>query len=430
MVQCGQGDVEAALFEAEVAELLADGLAELGDDFASLRGKGLAGAPQLGGELLELGIEAAQLGIALLQALELAPGFVAEGDDLGHGGAVLALEGVDKVEALFKLLEAGGVDVGLVRIMGELRLQLVQGGDGLLVQGLERGRRGIHSLQLLQGAANDASLGEHGGVVLAQQTERGLAELEQFGGVAGAAIVLLDLRFFLRLKAGGGNFVGLKAEQVELLRIGLLIHDQGGLLGFEGGAAADEFGECLALAIEIAKGVQNRKLAGGVQERLVLVRAVDIHQPLAQGGEDAQRRWGAVDELAVRARAGEGALQEELVVRARFKTVLLQERLERRAEAGDVEGGLDRATVAAAANEGAVRPLAQGEVEGANEDGLAGAGLARNDVVAGLQLERQVGHEGEVLDAQGRQHVTVPAAEFGGNAGNGQACCRRLRLLK
>ena len=53
-------------------------------------------------------------------------------------------------------------------------------------------------------------------------------------------MVLLDLRFFLRLKAGAGNFVGLKAEQVELLGIGLLIDDQGGLLGFECGAAADE----------------------------------------------------------------------------------------------------------------------------------------------------------------------------------------------
>ena len=340
--------------------------------------------------------------------MELAPGFVAEGDDLGHGGAVLALERVDEVEALFKLLQAGGVDVGLVRVMGELRLQLAQCGDGLLVQGLEGGRRGVHSLQLLQGAADDAGLREQGGFVLAQQAERGLAELEQFGGVAGAAIVLLDLRFFLRLEAGGGNFVGLKAEQVKLLRIGLFIHYQGGLLGFEGGAAADEVGECLALAIEVAKGVQNRELAGGVQERLVLVRTVDVHQPLAQGGEDSQRRGGAVDELAVRAAAGEGALQEKLVVGARFEAVFLQERSERRAEPGDVEGGLDGATVAAAANEGAVRPLAQGEVEGANEDGLAGAGLARNDVVAGLQLERQVGHEGEVLDAQGRQHVAVP----------------------
>ena len=151
-----------------------------------------------------------------------------------------------------------------------------------------------------------------------------------------------------------------------------------------------------------------------MQQGLVLMRAVDIHQPLAQGGEDSQRRWGPVDELSVRAPAGEGALQEKLVVGARFETVFLQERLEGSAEPGDVESGLDRTTVAAAANEGAIRPLTQGEVESANEDGLAGTGLARDDVIAGLQLERQVSHEGEVFDAQGCQHVTVPGLNLAG----------------
>ena len=54
------------------------------------------------------------------------------------------------------------------------------------------------------------------------------------------------------------------------------------------------------------------------------------------------------------------------------------------------------------------------EVERADEDGFARAGFAGDDVVAGLQLQRQVGHQGEVLDAQRRQHVAVPRAEFGG----------------
>src|ERR1035441_1147221 len=108
------------------------------------------------------------------------------------------------------------------------------------MQGLEGRRRSIHSLQLLQGAADDASLGENSGVVLAQHTQRGLAELKQFGGVAGAKVVLLDLHFLLWLEAGGGNFVGLKAQQVELLRIGLFIHYQGGFLGFEVSATANE----------------------------------------------------------------------------------------------------------------------------------------------------------------------------------------------
>ena len=54
----------------------------------------------------------------------------------------------------------------------------------------------------------------------------------------------------------------------------------------------------------------------------------------------------------------------------------------------------------------AVRPLAEDEVECADDDGLAGSGFARDDVAPGTQFKRQVGHEGEVLDAQGGQHRT------------------------
>ena len=141
----------------------------------------------------------------------------------------------------------------------------------------------------------------------------------------------------------------------------------------------------------------------------MLVRSVDVHQPLAQGGEDVQGGGRAVDELAVGAGAGEGALQDELVVLARLQAIVLQKRLQRGFEPGHVEDRLDGATVAATADERAVGALAQREVEGADEDGLACAGLAGDDVVAGLPFKGQVGHQGEVLDAQGRQHVAVPA---------------------
>ena len=141
----------------------------------------------------------------------------------------------------------------------------------------------------------------------------------------------------------------------------------------------------------------------------MFVRPMDVHQPLAQGGEDVQGRGRAVNELPVGAGAGEGAFQDELVVLARLQTVLLQERLQRGFEPGHVEDCLDRATVAATADKRAVGALAQREVQRADEDGLPCAGLAGDDVVARLPFKGQVGHQGEVLNAQGRQHVAIPA---------------------
>ncbi len=118
-IECGEGDVEAALLEAEVGELLAGGLAELGNDFAALAGEGLAGLPERGLEVVEVGVEAGEGGVALLEALELALGVVAEGEDFGECGAVFAFEGVEQVEAFFQFLQAGGVNLDLVGVMRE-----------------------------------------------------------------------------------------------------------------------------------------------------------------------------------------------------------------------------------------------------------------------------------------------------------------------
>ena len=71
----------------------------------------------------------------------------------------------------------------------------------------------------------------------------------------------------------------------------------------------------------------------------------------------------------------------------------------------NIEHGLDRATFLAAADERAVGAFAEDEVERADDDGLARAGLAGDDVAAGLEFQREVGHEGEVFDAQRRQHL-------------------------
>ena len=148
------------MLEAQVGQLLAGGLAELRDDLPAPGRKGLARTPQVGVELLEFGIQPAQLGIALLQALQFAASFLTESDDLGQRGAVFALERMNQIEALFELLEACGIEFSLVGIVRKLRLQLMQHSYGLLVQRDQRSRRRIHPLQFLQRPADGASLGK------------------------------------------------------------------------------------------------------------------------------------------------------------------------------------------------------------------------------------------------------------------------------
>src|SRR5205823_506392 len=130
-------------------------------------------------------------------------------------------------------------------------------------------------------------------------------------------------------------------------------------LRFERATATNQFGETLLHRIQIAERVENGKLPGGMEQRLVVVRAVDIHEPFAKRGEDIQGGGRTVDELAVHAVRSESALQQELLVLTRFKPVFVDKLLEWRAELGNIKNLLDGTTVAAAADQRAVSAFAE-----------------------------------------------------------------------
>ncbi len=215
---------------------------------------------------------------------------------------------------------------------------------------------------------------------------------------------LLDFHFLVRAEPRAGDFPDLKAQQVELLHVGFFVHHESGFFSFEGVATMDECAKSLAFRLQTAKSVEDGELSGGMEQRLMFVRAVHVHEPFADGGQGIEGGGRTVDELAIGAAGGKRALEHQLMVFAGFKTVVIEQRFQRRLEAGHIKNGLDRALVLPAPDEGAVGALTQDEIEGADDDGLAGAGFAGDDVAARLELQRQVGHQGKVFDAQRRQH--------------------------
>ncbi len=90
----------------------------------------------------------------------------------------------------------------------------------------------------------------------------------------------------------------LKAQQVQLLRVGAFIDDERGLLFLQLARLAHQGGQLFARRRQTGKGVQNVQLPGRMQERLMVVRPVHIDQFLAQGGQHLQRGGGTVDEFA------------------------------------------------------------------------------------------------------------------------------------
>ena len=160
----------------------------------------------------------------------------------------------------------------------------------------------------------------------------------------------------------GGNFLNLKAQQIQLLRVGFFIHDERGFFIFQNAAAADEFAKFFARFFQTAERIENQNLFAGVQQRLMIVRAVHIHKPFANGRERGERGCRTVDELAIRATRGKISFQHELMFLARFETVFFEKSFQRCAEFFGVEDGFDGTAFFAAADERAVGAFAQNQI--------------------------------------------------------------------
>ena len=149
------------------------------------------------------------------------------------------------------------------------------------------------------------------------------------------------------------------------------------------------------------------------QQRLVLVRPVHVDEPVADAGERAERGGGAVDELAVGARAGEGPLEQQLVIGARLEPERLEFAVELGRQAADVEGRLDGAALLAGADQTAIGTLAKDEVEGAEEDGFAGARFAGQRGHAALEFDIEAVDQDKVADGKLFEHGVSAVTKSG-----------------
>jgi hypothetical protein len=316
----------------------------------------------------ELEVETIELGVAGFELAKAGAGVVAEGDHGCESGAVLALEAVEEVKAFLEGVEALGIELEAFEIAAEVGLQFAEGGDGLGVEGDKAVGGGIQAREFLEEATEGTGLGEDGGVILAEDAEGGLAELEEAGSVLGALVLVFDFSLLVGTELGGGDFLDLKAEEIELLSVGLFVDDERGLLGGEGDAFAQLVTEGGHLGLEAAKGVEDGELPGGLEEGLVVMGPMNVDQGIAELGEDREGGGRAVDELAVDTGRGKGALEEELLVFARLEAVVFEAGVDGGGEAAHVEGGLDGAGGFPGADEGAFGPFAEEQAEGTQDD--------------------------------------------------------------
>src|SRR5581483_1658557 len=97
----------------------------------------------------------------------------------------------------------------------------------------------------------------------------------------------------------------------------------------------------------------------------MVVRAVDVDQPLAELSQHAQGSRRAVDVLAICPGSGERAFQQQLTLLASLQSMLIQQLGHRRLGLSQIEAGLDRTAIAPVANKRSVRSLTQDQGQSA-----------------------------------------------------------------
>ena len=158
---------------------------------------------------------------------------------------------------------------------------------------------------------------------------------------------------------------------------------------------------CVGPAAELllaAEAVEHLELVGRPREAPLL--ELPRHREHAlDGGGDVLPRGGPAPGVGARAAVAEDAARDEqrvLVFRA--QPAELVELL------GEIELRLDVCLLAGGADERVVALRPEQEADRLGEDRLAGAGLARDRVQAGRELELGLADEHEVLDSQASEH--------------------------
>jgi len=81
----------------------------------------------------DLCVQPCQFFIALLQRVQFAVGFFAEGQHFLERRTVLPFQRLNQVQALLEFLQSRRIDFKLVAVARNLLMQVIEGGDGLPV---------------------------------------------------------------------------------------------------------------------------------------------------------------------------------------------------------------------------------------------------------------------------------------------------------
>ena len=343
----------------------------------------------------------ADASVAPFQVRETRRARVAQLEERGDGRAVvLALEALDERETVVERLKRLGVRVEAAHgVLHAARELLHAHGDGL--QFLAPLLRGLVVLRHLGEAHAGRREGVGGGGVVAGERGRGgVRAVEDLGRVRRRRVAGGQLRLVLLAEVGRVKLVHRVAEALAFLGEVARVALERVKLGAEVAEVAP--GRRIGGEVDLAIGVEEAALERLFEKRLVVVRAVDVHEEAPERAQGLHGRGRVVHVDASAACGGHGAPHDEGAVLAGRQPGILKDarHLDAHRLVPKRELGLHARLLRAVAHRGGVRPRAEHELERAHEHALARAGFAGDDVQSLAERDVSRFDDGEVVDCE------------------------------
>ena len=156
------------------------------------------------------------------------------------------------------------------------------------------------------------------------------------------------------------------------------------------------------------EGIEDFPVQFRSKKGLMLVLAVQVNQVIAELAELAERDQFSIDEATAAALSADFAAQDHFGDGLTGEEIPFPQKAARPGGIREVEEALDLGGLTARADVIGAGALAQHKIEGPDDDGLAGAGLARERRKALEEIEGQVVNDSQILDGQTQKHGKNP----------------------
>ena len=215
-----------------------------------------------------------------------------------------------------------------------------------------------------------------------------------------------QLLLFFRLQRGGFDLVHLKAQQLHAPLLFRFVHLQSIRLTLNGDELTIHLAVLIVLLFVLGVEIQQRQMAGGIGQVLVIVLAMDIDEARGQIPQHGRRGGHTVDPEVAFALGADFTVEQQFV--PCFVTGLLQLAAHSLGQVG--ESGPDTGLGRAGAHQFAAGAVAQDGVDGVDQNAFARTGLAGENVQAARELCFGLFDDRHILDFQIFQQS--PSAPF------------------